>query len=306
MDLRLPELHQSLRDEAVRFAQQEVLPHAEHIDAKEAIPEAIVRAAGELGLFGLMAPEEKGGADLDALALVLVVEALSAASPSLGALLANHAGPATLALRDTEYFSEAHAEGKETLAFSDGKGLSPVPTSYLVLRDEVHEGFEAKRVPTMGHRGVVLGQFTFSGSSLAKVANSDAVRAMNDLCIAAVALGSGRSAQRTALAYAKERRQFKRPIADFQAIQWKLADAEMALCAAESMVHRAAFAPGASTCAGARLMACRSALLACDHAIQIHGGYGYTREYPVERHYRSARMCASRTDEQRSAVYAGC
>ncbi|MFK8003908.1 MAG: acyl-CoA dehydrogenase family protein, partial [Polyangiales bacterium] len=208
-------------------------------------------------------------------------------------------------LRTTEFFTEAHAEGKETLAYSDG-GLSPIPSSYLVSGDGIHDGFEATRVPTMGHRGVRLGHFTFPATPIAKVADSDSVRAMNDLCVAAVALGSGRSAQRTALAYAKERRQFKRPIADFQAIQWKLADAEMALCAAESMVHRAALAPGSSSCAGARLMACRGALLACDHAIQIHGGYGYTHEYPVEHHYRSARMCASRTDEQRSAVYAAC
>lgn len=305
MDLRLPELHLSLRDEAVRFAQQEVLPHAEHIDAKEEIPAGLVRAAGELGLFGLMAPEEKGGADLDALALVLVVEALSAASPSLGGLLANHAGPATLALRNTSYFSEVHAEGQETIAYSDG-GLAPIPSSYVVFQDDIHQAFEGTRVPTMGHRGVQLGHFVFPAAPLGKVADAESVRAMNDLCVAAVALGSGRSAQRTALAYAKERRQFKRPIAAFQAIQWKLADAEMALCAAESMVHRAALAPGASSCAAARLMACRGALLACDHAIQIHGGYGYTREYPVERHYRSARMCASRTDEQRSAVYAAC
>ncbi|MFT5358124.1 MAG: alkylation response protein AidB-like acyl-CoA dehydrogenase [Polyangiales bacterium] len=304
MDLRLPELHLSLRDEAVRFAQQEVLPHAEHIDAHEELPETLVRAAGELGLFGLMAPEEKGGADLDALALVLVVEALSAASPSLGRLLANHAGPATLALRDTSYFTEAHAEGQETIAYSHG-GLAPIPDSYIVFGDEVQAlGFEATRVPTMGHRGVRLGHFVFPAATLGKVANPDQVRAMDDLCMAAVALGSGRSAQTTALAYAKERRQFKRPIADFQAIQWKLADAEMALCAAETMMHRAALSPDASSCAAARLMACRGALLACDHAIQIHGGYGYTREYPVERHYRSARMCASSVDEQRQAVYA--
>lgn len=303
MDLRLPELHSSLRDEAARFAQQEVLPHAEHIDAQEEIPDALIRAAGELGLFGLMAPEEKGGADLDALALVLVIEALSAASPSLGRLLGNHAGPATLALRGTPHLTEAHVEGAELISYAR-RGLAPVPSRVLVFGDEVHASFEATRVPTMGHRGVRLARFTFQGDALAKVESPQLVQAMDDLCFAATALGSGRSAHSTALAYAKERRQFKRPIADFQAIQWKLADAEMAMSAAEAMVHRAALSPSVSACAAARAMACRSALLACDHAIQIHGGYGYTREYPVERHYRSARMCASSIDEQRSAVYA--
>ncbi|HMR76397.1 MAG TPA: acyl-CoA dehydrogenase family protein [Polyangiaceae bacterium] len=116
------------------------------------------------------------------------------------------------------------------------------------------------------------------------------------ISIAAMALGLGRGALRLALAYAKERTAFGKPIADFQAIQWKLADAGTNLDAAELLIHRAAWKcdrgePYSSEASMAKLFASEAATAACNDAVQIHGGYGYTREYEVERFLRDVKIC---------------
>src|SRR5262249_20600499 len=113
--------------------------------------------------------------------------------------------------------------------------------------------------------------------------------------IASQALGVGRAALEAATGYAKERVQFGRPIADNQAIQFKLADMATQLEAARLLTLRAArlkeqgarFSQEASM---AKLWSTEAAWRACDQAVQIHGGYGYTREYPVERYLRDVRV----------------
>ncbi|MBX3182161.1 MAG: acyl-CoA dehydrogenase family protein [Polyangiaceae bacterium] len=114
--------------------------------------------------------------------------------------------------------------------------------------------------------------------------------------IAAMALGLGRGALGMAVRYAKERSQFGRPIADFQAIQWMLADAQTRLDAAELLIHRAATLadqgkPFSQEASMAKLFASEVATAVCSDALQIHGGYGYTREFDVERHLRDAKLC---------------
>lgn len=112
--------------------------------------------------------------------------------------------------------------------------------------------------------------------------------------IASQALGIGLAAQEAAVAYARERQQFGRPIADFQAIQWMLADNETELAAARNLVLRAAWLKGqgrpfTKEASMAKTYATEAAGRACDNAIQVHGGYGYVKEYPVERYYRDVR-----------------
>ena len=114
--------------------------------------------------------------------------------------------------------------------------------------------------------------------------------------IAAMALGLGRGAQEMAVNYAKERQAFGRPIAEFQSLQFMLADAKTELEAAALMTYRAAwladqgrrFTEEASM---AKLFASEVATRACNAALQIHGGYGYTREFDVERHLRDVKLC---------------
>jgi alkylation response protein AidB-like acyl-CoA dehydrogenase len=113
--------------------------------------------------------------------------------------------------------------------------------------------------------------------------------------IAAQALGIAQAAYDTARAYALERRQFGRRISDFQAIQWKLADMATEIDAARLLVYRAAWLkqegrPHTEEGAKAKLFASEMARRQTAEAIQILGGYGYTKEFPVERYYRDAKI----------------
>src|SRR5437764_2024893 len=113
--------------------------------------------------------------------------------------------------------------------------------------------------------------------------------------IAAQALGIAQAAYDTARAYALERRQFGKRIADFQAIQWKLADMATEIDAARLLVYRAAELkqrgePHTEAGAKAKLFASEMARRQTGEAIQIFGGYGYTKEFPVERYYRDAKI----------------
>jgi alkylation response protein AidB-like acyl-CoA dehydrogenase len=116
------------------------------------------------------------------------------------------------------------------------------------------------------------------------------------ISIAAMALGLAEGAFATARDYAKTRQQFNRPIATQQAVQFMLADMAVRIEASRHLVFAAARAkdagrPYARAAAMAKLFASESAMFVCDKAIQILGGYGYIREYPVERFYRDAKLC---------------
>jgi alkylation response protein AidB-like acyl-CoA dehydrogenase len=113
--------------------------------------------------------------------------------------------------------------------------------------------------------------------------------------IGALAIGLGRAAIEVATAYAKERRQFGRPIAEFQMVSWKLARARTELDAARLLVHRAAHLaderrPFRQAAAMAKLYASEAGSRAADAALQVLGGYGYMRDQPVERMVRDARL----------------
>jgi alkylation response protein AidB-like acyl-CoA dehydrogenase len=113
--------------------------------------------------------------------------------------------------------------------------------------------------------------------------------------IGAMAVGIGRAALEAALEYAKQRVAFGQPIAQFQAIQWMLADSAVELDAAWLLVLRAAWLvdqgqPFRKEASMAKLYASEAAHRATDRALQIHGGYGYIRDYPVERYYRDVKL----------------
>src|SRR3990172_1924733 len=113
--------------------------------------------------------------------------------------------------------------------------------------------------------------------------------------IASQAIGIARAALSAATEYAKDRRQFGQAIGDFQAIQWKLADAATEIDAAQLLVFRAAClkertVPYSKEASMAKVFATEAGNRACHAAVQILGGYGYIREYPVERHLRDIRV----------------
>jgi alkylation response protein AidB-like acyl-CoA dehydrogenase len=116
------------------------------------------------------------------------------------------------------------------------------------------------------------------------------------ISIAAMALGLGYGALDKAIAYAKVRKAFDKPIAEFQAIQWILADAKTELDAAALLTYRAAWLSDrggryAQAAAMAKLFASEAAARACNGALQVHGGYGYVREFDIERHLRDVKLC---------------
>jgi len=127
------------------------------------------------------------------------------------------------------------------------------------------------------------------------------VGAMNILdrgrtAVGAMAVGIGRAALEDSIEYAKQRQQFGRPISKFQAIQWKIADMAMEIDAARLLVYRAAFLedknePFTKEASMAKLFASEAAMRAAKNAIQVFGGYGYIREYPLERYFRDVKLC---------------
>ena len=116
------------------------------------------------------------------------------------------------------------------------------------------------------------------------------------ISIAALGVGIAQGALDAAVVYAKERRQFNRPIAAFQAIKLKLADMATAVTAARLLTERAAEAKDAGervtlVASQAKLFASEIAVRVCEEAVQIHGGYGYTKDYPVEKFWRDSKLC---------------
>jgi hypothetical protein len=116
------------------------------------------------------------------------------------------------------------------------------------------------------------------------------------ISISALAVGIGRAALEESLKYSKQRTQFSKPIADFQAIQWQLADTAVELEAARILTLQAAYLkdhslPVKKEASMAKLFSSRACVRATDRAVQIHGGYGYIGEYAVSRYYRDAKIC---------------
>jgi alkylation response protein AidB-like acyl-CoA dehydrogenase len=116
------------------------------------------------------------------------------------------------------------------------------------------------------------------------------------ISIAALAVGIAQGAFESALKYSKERQQFGKPISQFQAIQFKLADMATQIDAARLLTLRAAAlkdrrSPTTRESAMAKLYASEIAVKVCDEAIQVHGGYGYIKDYPAEKYWRDSKIC---------------
>ncbi|UII54903.1 acyl-CoA dehydrogenase family protein [Cytobacillus spongiae] len=170
-----------------------------------------------------------------------------------------------------------HAKGFTVIDNYEKMGLHASNTTELVLEDV--------RVPTehlLGKKGEGFKQFliTLDGGRIG---------------IGAMAVGIAQAAYDRALQYAKERQQFGSPLSKFQAIQFKLADMAMKIELARNMVYKAAwlkdqgksFTKEAAMC---KLYASEISMQVCDQAVQIHGGYGYMKEYHVERYMRDAKL----------------
>ncbi len=171
---------------------------------------------------------------------------------------------------------------KGTRGFSVGKkerklGVRGSSTAELV--------FEGCQVPVANRLGDEGGGFKVAMGAI------DASR----INVAAQAVGIARAALEASLAYAQDRQQFGRAISGFQAVQWMLADMATHVDAARLLAYRAAFLknqglPYLKEAAMAKLFAAEAAMSSATKAVQIHGGYGYIKDYPVERYFRDAKI----------------
>ncbi|NRB24616.1 acyl-CoA dehydrogenase family protein [Shewanella sp.] len=172
----------------------------------------------------------------------------------------------------------ADAKGVTYGKAEDKMGWNAQPTREIT--------FSQVRVPVTNLLGEEGQGFTFAMKGL------DGGR----INIATCSVGTAQAALERATQYMKERQQFGKPIATFQALQFKLADMATELVAARQIVRLAAFKldcgdPEASAyCAMAKRFATDVGFQVCDAALQLHGGYGYIREYPLERHVRDVRV----------------
>ena len=354
----LTEEQRMIRDMARDFARAELRPHAGAWEEEGWIPDAVVAKMGELGLFGMLVPEEWGGTSADYVAYALAVEEIAAGCAATATLmsvqnglgcgsvlswgsdaqkkawlpdLASGRSIACFCLTEPQAGSDA-ANLKTRAALSNGrwtlngtkqfisnaqrarvailfaasdpdlgkKGLSAfiVPTDtpgFQVQRRERKLGLRA-----LDTCAIVLEDCAIPEANLLGPRGKGLAVALSNLeggriGIAAQAVGIARAAFEAALAYAKERTQFDRKLIEHAPIGNMLADMQVRLNAAHLMVMqaarmRAANMPCLSEASQAKLYASEAAEWICSRAIQVHGGYGYIEDYPVERHYRDARI----------------
>ncbi len=211
-------------------------------------------------------------------------------------------------LNGTKIFASHAAEAEIVLVFATiDKSLKHRGITAFIVEKGTPGFSVGKHERKLGQRAVSMAELVFQDCFVPaanrlgnegegfKIALSaiDASRVV----VAAKGVGIAQGAFDKALAYAKQRQQFGQPIANFQAIQWFLADMATAIDAARLLTYRAVYLqdkglPFVKEASMAKLYASEAAMFVTDKAIQIHGGYGYIKDYPVERYFRDARGLA--------------
>ena len=357
-DLTLTDEQTLVQRTARDFARERVLPRAAEIDVHKKVPRELIAEMGKLGFMGVFVPERYGGAGLDHVAYVLVVEEVNRACASTGVVLCSHASLAiapilrygTESQKDrwlpgmargekigcfalSEPASGSDAAAMRTSAKRDGEAWVLNGTKNFITNGSIADVCVvfAQTDPSLKHKGIAAfvvekGTPGFSVGKLESklgIRGSDTAQLVFEGCrvpaenmlgdvgmgfrialstldggrisIAAQAVGIARACLEDALAYAKEREAFGTRIADFQAIQWMLADMATEIDAARLLTWRAATLEDAGedhilAAAEAKLFASDTAVKAARDCVQIFGGYGYLTDFPAERHYRDAKI----------------
>jgi len=357
-DLTLTEEQELARKTAHDFAAEKVLPRAAEIDEQAKIPRELIAEMGALGFMGAYVPERYGGAGLDVLSYMLIVEEINRACASTGVALCSHVSLAVdpilhhgsdeqkarylpaLASGErigcfalSEPASGSDAAAMRTGATRQGDSWILNGTKNFITNGSIADVaiVFAQTDPTERHKGIAafIVETKTPGFSVGKlekklgIRGSDTAQLVFQDCrvpaanllgevgeglrialstldggrisIAAQAVGIARACLEDSLAYAKQREAFGKRIADFQAIQWMLADMATEIDAARLLTWRAAAAKDAGedhilAAAEAKLFASDVAVRAARDCVQIFGGYGYLKDFPAERHYRDAKI----------------
>jgi alkylation response protein AidB-like acyl-CoA dehydrogenase len=183
-----------------------------------------------------------------------------------------------------------HGKGITAFIFEKGlKGFSP-------SKKENKLGLRASETASVVFEDCYIADENRLGDEGQGFINAMEVLDGGRISIAALALGIAQGAYESALRYSGERQQFGKPIREFQAIQFKLADMATQIDAARLLMYRAAWMKdqGKKTTkesSMAKLFASEISVRVCEEAIQVHGGYGYTKDYPAEKYWRDSKLC---------------
>lgn len=359
MNFSYTEQQAMIRDSVREFAKKEVLPHYREWDESQEFPRHVFEKLGEMGLMGMLIPEEYGGAGMSYDEYIIAIEELAKVCGSVGLSYAAHNSLCSMhlftfgneeqrrkyspklasgefigawALTEPNTGSDAmrmmctaKKEGNEwvingqktfithgksgdvvvviarTGELLDSRGM----TAFVVERG--NPGLKAgKKEDKLGMRASETAEVIFENCRVSEDAvlgkeGDGFIQAMKILdggriSIAALSLGIAKGAFEAAVKYSKEREQFGRPIADKQAIAFKLADMATQIEAAELLIYQSAYLKNngkkvTKESAIAKYYASEIACKVANEAVQIFGGYGYIKEFPVEKHYRDAKLC---------------
>jgi len=358
MDFALTEEHRLLQQTAREFAQNEVARDAAERDREEKFPTEHVKKMAELGFMGITVSPQYGGAGMDTIGYVIVIEELARVDASVAVVCSVNN---SLVCYGIEHFGSEETKQKYLVPLAKGEKLGAFCLSepgsgsdaasmkstavdqgdHYVLngtKNFITNGMcadyyvmTAMTDPSQRHRGIsaFVVEKNFPGFKVGKkekklgIRSSDTVSIIMEDCIvpkenllgkegdgfkiammtldggrigiAAQALGIAQGSLDAAVQYAKERVQFGKPIASFQAIQFMLADMETRIDAARWLTYHAAWKRDRGErysfeAAKAKLFAAETAVDAATKAVQIFGGYGYLKDYPVERFMRDSKI----------------
>jgi len=360
VDFTFTDEQKQLRKSVREFAEDEIAPHVMEWDESSHFPSEILPKLAEMGLLGVIFPEEYGGAGLGYVEYATVIEELARVDGSVGLFVAAHnslcsnhiykfgseeqkrkylvplaQGKKLGAWSLTEPEAGSDAGGTRTTAVRDSKGwiLNGSKTfttngTYadicvaMAVTDKSKDshgisafilekgtpGFRpGKKENKLGMRASDTSEVIFTdcripGENLLGPEGEGFISSLKILdggriSIAALGLGMAQGALEAATRYAKERKQFNQPIADFQAIQFKLADMATQVEAARLLVYQAAWLADQKNvrftreASMAKYFAGEVAVHVASECVQIHGGYGFIKDYPAEKYYRDSKLC---------------
>jgi hypothetical protein len=360
VDFSFTDEQTQLRRSVREFAEGEIAPHVMEWDEASKFPSEIMPKLAEMGLLGVIFPEEYGGAGLGYVEYATAIDELSRVDGSVGIIVAAHnslcsnhiykfgteaqkkkyltplaqgkkigawsltepeagsdaGGTRTTAKRDGDHWiingsktfctNGHYADVAVVMALTDKSKSSHGISAFIVERGT--PGFKpGKKENKLGLRASDTSELIFTdcrvpGASLLGAEGEGFIGSLKILdggriSIAALALGMAQGALDAAVKYSKQRKQFGQTISEFQAIQFKLADMATQVEAARLLVYQAAWLADRQDVrftresSMAKLFASEVAVRVANECVQIHGGYGFIKDYPAEKYYRDVKLC---------------
>jgi len=359
MDFSKTENHEMIAQMVRDFADKEIRPQVMEWDEAQTFPRELFRKMGELGLMGVLVPEQYGGSGLGYNEYISVIDEIAQVCGSIGLSLAAHNSLCTNHILEfgtedqkqkylptlasgewigawalTEANTGSDALRMKCTATADGDywvingtknwithGISGDVAVVLVRTGDLLDshgitafiierntpGFAGgKKENKLGMRASETAELIFDNCRIHKDqmlgdVGEGFVQAMKILdggriSIGALALGIAKGALKASINYSKQREQFGQPISNFQAIAFKLADMATEIEAAEALLYQAAYLKNnkkkvTRESAMAKYFASEVSVRVATEAVQIFGGYGYTKDFPVEKFYRDSKLC---------------